>query len=99
MKHRQKTVDKMASFKGLCVIFAAIAVNQVKGLSGNSRIAFDNYPSLDSIEKYLDTIAKEFRGLVTVKEVGTSHEDRDIYLVSIGNEGNKNSVWIDAGNK
>ena len=88
----------MAPFKHLPLILAVIAIDQVVGLSGNNRISFDNYPSLDTIERYLNTIARDFKGLVDIKKVGRSHEERNIYLVSIGNSGNNNSVWIDAGN-
>ena len=87
----------MAIFKAFCVMTAAVIVanHHVTSLSG--RISFEKYPTLDTIERYLDDIARRFRGFVTVSQVGRSHEGRDIHLVSIGNQVNSNSVWIDAG--
>ena len=75
---------------------AIVANHHVTSLSAG-RISFEKYPSLDTIERYLDDIARRFRGFVTVSQVGRSHEGRDIHLVSIGNQVNSNSVWIDAG--
>ena len=59
-------------------------------------ITFDKYPTLDEINEYLSDISVRYKNLVAVKSVGKSHENRDIFLVSIG-AGDKNAVWMDAG--
>ena len=59
-------------------------------------ITFDKYPTLNEINEYLRNISVRFKNLVAVKSVGKSHEDRDLFLVSIG-ASDKNAVWMDAG--
>lgn len=59
-------------------------------------ITFDKYPTLNEINEYLRNISVRLKNLVAVKSVGKSHEDRDLFLVSIG-ASDKNAVWMDAG--
>ena len=59
-------------------------------------ISFDKYPTLDEINEYLSEISVRFKNVVAVRSVGKSHENRDLFLVSIG-ASDKNAVWMDAG--
>ena len=64
-------------------------------------MTFDRYYKFDEINKYLDSLEKEFQSnpQVKVKTVGQSYEGRDIKTVTItnGDGRKKNSIFIDAG--
>ena len=64
--------------------------------ASDEAITFDKYPTLDEINEYLSEISVRFKNVVAVRSVGKSHENRDLFLVSIG-ASDKNAVWMDAG--
>ena len=64
--------------------------------TASEAVTFDKYPTLDEINEYLSEISVRFKNVVAVRSVGKSHENRDLFLVSIG-ESDKNAVWMDAG--
>jgi len=87
----------MSLVKFLFYFCVVCNIGQVVSQSRNPRISFKEYPKLKTIENYLNKISRQFSRYLTVEKVGRSHEKRDIYLVSIGNDKGKNSIWIDAG--
>ena len=63
-------------------------------------VKFDRYYRYDDLRKLLEAFASEFPTLVTVETVGTSHEGREIPLVTVTNNAtgpakDKPAFWCD----
>ncbi|XP_066998393.2 carboxypeptidase B [Anabrus simplex] len=60
---------------------------------------FKNYLDFDSIVKYLNSLAKKYKDLVTVDKIGQTTEGRDLKIIKIsGGGGGKNPIiLVDAG--
>ncbi len=62
---------------------------------------FDRYLRYDELVQWLRQIADEYPGLVALETYGTSHEGRDLWLVTItdstsGEHDSKPAHWVDA---
>ena len=62
---------------------------------------FDRYLRYDELVEWLRQIADEYPGLVALETYGTSHEGRDLWLVTItdstsGEHDSKPAHWVDA---
>ncbi|PAV79516.1 hypothetical protein WR25_08318 [Diploscapter pachys] len=63
--------------------------------------AYDRYNSLDDIHKELKRLKRENPDMVTLIDIGESHENRTLLLIKLTGRrnpmGGKVSMWIDAG--
>ncbi len=67
----------------------------------NMDYGFDRYLRYDELVEWLHQIAGEHPGLVSLETYGTSHEGRDLWLVTItdsstGTHDTKPAHWVDA---
>ena len=64
------------------------------------KIRFDRYYRYDELARILRGLAIEFPNLVRLESIGTSHEGRDVWLVTVTNvktgpDTDKPAVWVD----
>jgi len=70
-----------------------------RAFAGGS-IVTRKFMTLDEINTYIQSLAQNFPNLVQVEQIGTSHENRPIYVVKVSSSAggeNKPSIWIDGG--
>jgi len=64
------------------------------------KIRFDHYYRYDELSRFLRRLSKEFPNLVRLESIGTSHEGRAVWLVTVTNfqtgpDADKPAVWVD----
>ncbi|KAK2880478.1 carboxypeptidase A4 [Channa argus] len=76
---------------------AEMKENQMKERSTKS-FNFGAYHTLETIYSFMDTLVAQHPNLVTKEKIGTSYENRPMYVLKFSTGGiNRPAIWIDTG--
>ena len=74
-------------------------VNEQEDLGGGGLMTWTEYHAPETIDKYMDYLAKTYPGWVSTEVIGNSFECRSMRVLKVcrGGCGGKPAVWIDGG--
>ncbi|XP_064081518.1 carboxypeptidase B1-like [Macrobrachium nipponense] len=100
-KHKENTLRFSTTFQDLGKKLEMELPSLRAQALPDGEVTFDRYMDVDEILAYIEDLPNKYPDLVNLKKIGTSIENRPIYLVTmtrnIRTNGNKPIIFIDGG--
>uniref|UniRef100_A0A8C4XA81 Carboxypeptidase A1 n=1 Tax=Erpetoichthys calabaricus TaxID=27687 RepID=A0A8C4XA81_ERPCA len=75
-----------------------LAARSTAQMRSTNSFDYANYHTLEEIYNWMDELVSEYPHLVTKEQIGSSYEERPLYILKFSTGGNNRpSIWIDTG--